>query len=75
MFRYKFVSKIQIVVDQFVRKTTAEKNLESEKNWSPLITRYTGIRKISTKKYGVHAKHKEKISIQFVLIQPQATYI
>jgi hypothetical protein len=40
---------IQIVVHQFVHKMLAKKNLKSEKNWSPFIPRYTGIRRISTK--------------------------
>ncbi len=40
---------IQIVVHQFVRKTSAKKNLKSEKNQSPFIPRYAGIRRISTK--------------------------
>ena len=40
---------LQIVVHQFVRKTSAEKNLKSEKNWFPFIPRYAGIRRISTK--------------------------
>ncbi len=30
---------IQIIVHQFVCKTSAEKNLNSEKNWSPFIPR------------------------------------
>jgi hypothetical protein len=37
----------------------------SEINWSPLIPRYAGMRRISTKEYGVHAKYTEIISIQF----------
>ncbi len=40
---------IQIVVHQFVRKSSAKKILKSEKNWSPFIPRYAGIRQISTK--------------------------
>ena len=39
----------QIVINQFVRKTTAKKILESEKKWPSLIPRYVGIRRISTK--------------------------
>ncbi len=39
---------IQIIVHQFVHKMSAEKIL-SEKNWSPFIPRYAGIRRISTK--------------------------
>jgi hypothetical protein len=42
-FGYKFVSKIQIVLYQFVSKTTAPKILKSEKNWFSLIPRYAGI--------------------------------
>jgi hypothetical protein len=73
-FGYKFVSKIQIVVNQFVRKMTAKKNLQSEKNWSPLIPRYAGIQKFSTKENGVQAKHMEN-SMQLVFLQFQAMYI
>ncbi len=40
---------IQIVVHQFVHKTSAKKILQSEKNWSPFIPSYAGIRRISTK--------------------------
>ena len=40
---------IQIVVHQFVRKTSTEKNLKSEKTQSPFIPRYAGICRISTK--------------------------
>ncbi len=40
---------IQIVVHQFVHKTSAEKNPKSEKNWSPFIPRYAWICKNSTK--------------------------
>jgi hypothetical protein len=40
---------IQIAVRQFVRKTSAKKVLKSEKNWSPFIPRYAGMRRISTK--------------------------
>ncbi len=40
---------IQIVVHQFVCKTSAKKILKSEKKWSPFIPRYVGIRRISTK--------------------------
>ncbi len=40
---------IQIVVHQFVHKTSAKKNLKSEKNWSPFLHRYAGICRISTK--------------------------
>jgi hypothetical protein len=65
-FGYKFLSKKQIVENQFVRKTTANKKLKSEKNQSSLIPRYVGIHKISTKEYRVHTKLMEKISIQFV---------
>jgi hypothetical protein len=56
---------IQIVVHQYVRKKTAKKILKSEKKWSPLIPRYTGIRRISTKDDGVTAKHMEKNHILF----------
>jgi hypothetical protein len=38
-----------------------KKFLKSAKTWPPLIPRYAGIHKISTKEYGVHAKHTEKI--------------
>jgi hypothetical protein len=58
---------IQIVVHQFVRKTSAKKN-SSVKNWSPFIPRYAGIRRISTKekklipyKPYVCGKHVESI--------------
>jgi hypothetical protein len=41
---------IQIVLHQFVHKTSTEKKiLKSDKNWSPFIPRYVGIRRISTK--------------------------
>jgi hypothetical protein len=40
---------IQIVVHQFVRKTSAKKIPKSEKNWSPLIPGYAGIRRNNTK--------------------------
>ncbi len=60
MFGYEFVSKIQIVVYQFVCKTTTEKVLKYAKKGSPLTPRYVGICLISTKEYGVHAKHIEK---------------
>ncbi len=40
---------IQIVVHQFVHKTSAEKNPKSKKNWSLFIPRYAQIRRISTK--------------------------
>jgi hypothetical protein len=43
MFGYEFVSKIQIVVHQFVRKMTAEKIILSLKKGSPLIPMYAGI--------------------------------
>jgi hypothetical protein len=39
-FGYEFASMIQIVVHQFVCKTTAKKLLKSEKKGSPLIPRY-----------------------------------
>jgi hypothetical protein len=59
---------IQLVVHQFVCKTSAKKILTSEKNWSPNIPRYTGIRRISTKekkmvpyKPYVRGKHVESI--------------
>ncbi len=59
---------IQIVVHQFVRKTSAKKNLKSEKNRSPFIPRYVGINRISTKekklipyKPYVRKKHVESI--------------
>ncbi len=42
-FRYKFVSKIQIVVHQFVRRLTANKILKSEKKGPPLNARYAEI--------------------------------
>ncbi len=45
---------IHIVVHQFVHKMSAEKNLKSEKNWSPFIPRYAGIRRISTKEKKIH---------------------
>jgi hypothetical protein len=57
---HKIGHRIQIGVHQFVHKTTAKKFLESEINWSPLIPKYTGIRKISTKDYRVHTKHIKK---------------
>ncbi len=40
---------IQIVVHQFVCKTSTKKNLKSEKHWSPFIPRYAWICRISTK--------------------------
>ena len=59
---------IQIVVHQFVHKTTAKKILKSLKNWPPLIPRYTRIHRISTKekklipyKPYVQGKHIESI--------------
>jgi hypothetical protein len=59
---------IQIVVHQFVRKTSAKKILESEKNWSPFIPRYAGICRIIAKekksipyKPYVRGKHVESI--------------
>jgi hypothetical protein len=59
---------IQIVVHQFVRKTSAEKNSEVRKNLSPFIPRYVQIRRISTKekkiipyKPYVRKKHVESI--------------
>jgi hypothetical protein len=59
---------IQIVVQQFVRKMSSKKVLKSEKNWSPFILRYTGIRRIVTKekkmipyKPYVCGKHVESI--------------
>ncbi len=39
---------IQIVIHQFVRKTSTQKN-DSEKNQFPFIPRYAGICRISTK--------------------------
>jgi hypothetical protein len=48
-FCLKIGHVIQIVVHQFVHKMTDKKIHKSEKNWSPLILRYTGIRRISTK--------------------------
>ncbi len=39
---------IQIVVHQFVHKTSAKK-IRVKKNWSPFIPRYAGIHRISTK--------------------------
>ncbi len=48
---YAFVTighVIQIVIHQFVCKMSAKKILKSEKNWSPFIPRYAGIRRIST---------------------------
>ncbi len=52
----KIGHEIQIVVHQFVHKTSAEKNSCLKKNWSPFTPRYAGIRRIST---------KEKILIPF----------
>jgi hypothetical protein len=59
---------IQIVVHQFVHKTSAKKNLKSEKNQSPFIPRYAQIRRIGTKekkmipnKPYVRKKHVESI--------------
>jgi hypothetical protein len=49
MISRKIGHVIQIVVHQFVRKTSAKKILKSVKNWSPFIPRYVGIRRISTK--------------------------
>ncbi len=46
---HKLGQVIQIVVHQFVRKTSAKKNIKSEKTQSPFIPRYAGIRRISTK--------------------------
>jgi hypothetical protein len=58
---------VQIVVHQFVHKTSAKK-ISSEKNQSPFIPRYVGIRRISTKekklipyKSYVRGKHVESI--------------
>ena len=59
---------IQIVLHQFVRKTSAEKITKSVKNWSPFILRYAGIHRISTKekkmipcKPYIRGKHVESI--------------
>ncbi len=59
---------IQIVVHQFVCKTSAKKNSQVWKNWSPFIPRYAGICRISTKekilipyKPYVRGKHVESI--------------
>jgi hypothetical protein len=59
---------IQIVLHQFVRKTSAEKIPKSVKNWSPFILRYAGIHRISTKekkmipcKPYIRGKHVESI--------------
>jgi hypothetical protein len=49
MISCKIGHVIQIVVNQFVQKTSTKKNLKSEKNWSPFIPRYAGIHRISTK--------------------------
>jgi hypothetical protein len=66
-FCIKIIHVIQIVVHQFVRKTSAKKDL-SVKNWFPFIPRYAGIRRISTKekkmipcKPYVRKKHVESI--------------
>ncbi len=65
---HKIEHVIQIVVHQFVHKTTAKKySFSLKKNQSPLIPRYAGIRKISTKEYREHAKHMEKISTIYSL--------
>ncbi len=45
---HKIRQVIQIVVHQFVRKTSAEKILMSVKNWTPFIPRYAGICRIRT---------------------------
>ncbi len=45
---HKIGHVIQIVVHQFVHKTSAKKK-SYEKNRSPFIPRYAGIRRISTK--------------------------
>ncbi len=59
---------IQIVVHQFVHKTSAKKIPKSEHNQSPFIPSYTQIRRISTKekklipyKPYVRKKHVESI--------------
>ncbi len=59
---------IQILVHQFVRKTSAKKIPKSEKNQSPFIPRYVQIRRISTKekkmipyKPNICKKHIESI--------------
>jgi hypothetical protein len=46
---HKIGHVIQIAVHQFVHKTSATKNLKSEKNQPPFIPRYAGILRISTK--------------------------
>jgi hypothetical protein len=64
---HKIRHVIQIVVHQFVRKTSAKKN-DLKKNWSPFTPRYAGIRRVSTKekklipyKSYVRGKHVESI--------------
>ncbi len=42
-------------------KRLPKKFLKSEKKWSPLIQRYAGMHKISTKERRLHAKHMEII--------------
>jgi hypothetical protein len=65
---HKIGQVIQIVVHQFVHKTSSKKKNLSEKKWSPFIPRYAGIRRISTKekkmipyKPYIHRKHVESI--------------
>jgi hypothetical protein len=48
-FRLKIGHVIQIVVHQHVPKMSAKTNPSLKKNWSSLIPRYAGIRRISTK--------------------------
>ncbi len=48
-FLRKIGHVIQIVVHQFVHKTSAKKISKVWKNWSPFTPRYAGIRRIITK--------------------------
>jgi hypothetical protein len=65
---HKIGHVIQIVVHQFVRKTSAKKNSKTVKIRSPFIPRYAGICRISTKekksipyKSYIRGKHVESI--------------
>ncbi len=65
MFGYKFVSKIQIVLYQFVQKTTAKKTLSLKKNgppWSPRTWEYVKSVLSSTK--DTRNTWKNKSSVQ-----------
>ncbi len=69
---------IQIVVHQFVHKTSAKKIPKTVKNWSLFIPRYAGIRRISTKekkidpyKPYVRKKHVESILGPFLHMKKQ----